>query len=591
MFVGSIVGKDYNILFWNAKDFERILATDQRFRGSFICATNLGFDLGAIFEAFNLVKKLSPIERSGGVVYAFVYATYNNKDYNIYSKSDRDNLITENKYNKKDFYKITFIDSISHLGASLSQLGKIVKHDKIKSPDFLGFFPRTYEQISELIRYNLNDSYVTYLFMSWLQKEYNKLGCNLRVTISSTALDLFRRKYLKSTWEQENKKISEICYKAYYGGRTEIFKRGVFGNPRIKSYDVNSLYPYIMKESRFPKPEGIYKKNINYNDLKLFDGVVKASLECPETLTIPFLPVRLDKLYFPTGLICGYYSFVELRYALNLKYKILKLGEGVVYHNSFSPFKKIITDLYNYRMKRKKAKDSTHLVPKILMNSLYGKFGYNYTNKDMIIHGSELTPKIIKQSSQIVPYPNKEYFRIRSSERSTKPNYVYPVLSLYVTANARIHMYKEFKKVGFDRVYYSDTDCIFTTRTLKVSGDLGALKLENDFINCCLIKPKMYSGKTQKGDLVKIKGLKKSIKSYDEFIINASDGNISATITNFRKLRSSLTTNKKVNETFQMYNEFDLEDSKRIWERKTFDFAPQNSKPLHFTKETYEKFK
>ena len=347
-----------------------------------------------------------------------------------------------------------------------------------------------------------------------------------------------------------------------------------------------------MKECRFPKPEGIYLKKVTNKDILLFDGVVKASLKCPKNLIIPFLPVRLDKLYFPTGLIKGYYSFVEIRYALSIGYKILSLGEGIVYHKAFSPFKKIITDLYNYRMKRKMKKDSTQLVPKILMASLYGKFGYNYTNKEIIMHGSEITPKILKQASKIVPYPNKDYFRIVSSERSIKPNYVYPIISLYVTANARIHMYKQFKKVGFKNVYYSDTDCIFTNRKLEVSKLLGCLKLENDFINCCLIKPKMYSGKTKEDEIVKIKGLKKSIKYYDEFIINAKTGNISATIkNNFRKLRSSLSTNKNINEVFEMYKEFDLEDNKREWERKTFDFLQQNSKPLNFTNETYEKFK
>jgi len=499
-------------------------------------------------------------------------------------------LITDKKYNSKDFYKITFIDSISHFSASVKELGKVIKIPKIKSPSFIGNLPRTYEEINYFIKYNINDSLITYKFMEWLQEEYLKLGCEMKVTISSSALDLFRRKYLKIPMLSKDKEVILFCYKAYYGGRVEAFKRGIFNKKNygyIKTFDVNSLYPWMMLKGNYPYGNCYHLKDVSHH-FKSFEGIGYFELYCPK-MKIPLLPVKKEKLLFPTGHIQGYYSFVEIRKSLSIGYKILKVGEGIYWTDKFNPFKNFVTDLYEYRMKRKKKKCPTQLVPKILMNSLYGKFAFNYADKEMIIPSSELD-KYAETSSMIVPYDSSnEIYRIRSSEESYCPSYVHPELSLYVTAFARIFMWEIFKKTGFKNILYTDTDCLFTRRFIKETFELGGLKVENSFKECCIIKPKMYGGTIldNNEDVIKIKGLHGKIGSFDEFKSMVKNGSIKARTKHFVKLRTSLMGKKKINSVYEQDKEMQLNDDKRVWEKKDFDCSIQDSEPIVLKKEDY----
>ena len=591
LFCGSIVGENYIKLFFDRVEFQKIITTDRSLRGSYLCATNLGFDLSSIFGAVDMIKYFNPIERNGTILYCVTYVTYDKKDTNIYSKHDRDLLISSGEKTKKDFYKITFIDSLNHFKSSVENLGKIINLPKLKHPDFLGFLPKSYEDINEMLIYNINDSKVTFKFMCWLRDEYFKLGCNLKVTISSSTMDLFRRKFLKVKLYQENKEKIHFCYKAYYGGRTEAFKRGLFTKEKdgfINVYDVNSLYPFVMQTGKFPFPESYFKEVITLDDLKNFEGVTDIVMFCPLDLKIPFLPVKTNKLMFPVGLIKGRYSFIEIRFALTLGYKILKFGKGLIYENVFNPFKNFVTDLYNYRLERKKANDNTQIVPKILMNSLYGKFSFNYLNSEMLVEVNNLGDYDLDKVT-IYPYCGNKIFRVTGT-CSKPPSYVFPILSLYVTAQAKILMYKKFKEVGLDRVIYSDTDCIFTSRTINTSLKIGELKLEDKYKSVCVVKPKMYGGETLESDNVKVKGLSRGYDSFKEFMEDVRKGELDREVILFRKLRSSLSnSNKHINEVYKMRKVMELDDDKRLWDKKHFGLEVQDSKPLIFTNENYIK--
>jgi len=586
IFCTSIVGKDFKQFFFSRQEFEEIISSDRRFRGSMIWATNLGFDLTALYKN-EIFVRLNPIERNGSIIYAFCYCLYDNRDKKIYSKLERQEMLKTGKYKSNQFYKITFADSTSHLLKSVSGLGKIVKLPKMESPKCLGYAPSDENEINHLLAYNLNDSEITFRFMNWLQEEYNKLGCELKVTISSTSLDLFVRRFLKITMYAQSDECIKLMFQGYYGGRVETYVRGVLKN--IKSFDVNSLYPFIMKTGIYPFGVGILVKSFDLDSVKSFEGVGYFELDCPY-MKIPFLPVKMNKLFFPYGLIKGYYSFVEIRYALSLGYKILKTGKAVVWNNKFNPFKEFVNALYSYRLERKVFGDGSDLVPKILMNGLYGKFAYKFFDKEMIIH-SDYLGDYIDGASLIAPYPDGKHFRIIRGEGQKIPSYVHPQFSIYTTAQARIYMHKLFRQIGVDRILYSDTDCIFINGTLKSDSELGGLKLENEFLECCLIKPKMYGGRTKDYDNIKIKGLTGSIKSYDELLSFAKAGKINKTTRHFRKLRGALSKGLNANEIYYMNKELDFNDDKRKWEQKNFGIKKQLSEPLLFNDETYKKFK
>lgn len=599
---GSIIGDDYKQVFFNKDEWEELLH-NQIFRSSFVCATNLAFDLQSIYSCFSkmpieeMLKKYTFRDRAGSIIFAYTYVSYDLNDKKLYSKNALDKklckLTPEKRLlERKKYYKITFIDSISHLQSSVKNLGKIIGIEKMESPKRLGRRPIDDIEYFYTLKYNINDSLITFTFMKWLQNEYNKLGAELKVTISSTSLDLFRRKYLKKFIPQESKDKIEFQQSAYYGGRTETFIRGRFTTQnfgKIKAYDINSLYPFILSTGIFPYTKSFFAKNPSINHIKNFEGIAEVECFCPSDLHIPILPVRHDnKLIFPVGLIKGCFSFIELRYALTLGYKILKIKRCLVYENKFNPFSNFILDLYKFRIERKKSGDSSELIPKILMNSFYGKMGYRYDNKEELMLQDDIkSQEEIDSWTNFYSYHNSKIIRICKGKNNTCPSYVMPIISLYVTSQARIHMHKLFNRIGYENIIYTDTDSIYTVKNVYNSLNLGDLKLEHTIDDIVFIKAKMYGSK----EFIKVKGLSKFDIPYSEFIEILKSGNITKEMTTFTKLRGSLIRNKKINSVYKITKVVDLNDSKRYWNDKNFSLDIQHSKPLIFTQSIYRKWK
>lgn len=569
-YCGSIVGKDYKFFTWNKKDFIKEITSNQIFRNSSIFATNLMFDFYCLFDILDSLQDFKIIERGGNLILASSYIKYDSKDDNFY----------KNPENKKDYYKINFYDSWNHIKLSVANMGKILKMPKMEKPKFLGNKAKTKKDKDYIKAYNIQDSYITYKFMEKLQEDYNDLGGNLKATISSTSLDIFRRKYLKDFWKQPKKDDIIASYKAYYGGRTETFKRGCFSKNNygnIHSYDVNSLYPYCLSKFKYPYiNEYSYRKKVLSEDIESFEGFCQIHLKTPKVLDIPLLPVKSDKLLFPLGEIKGYYDFVSIRKALSLGYEITEIGEGLVFENTFNPFKSYINSMYKLRNKFKANNDKREIAVKLAMNSFYGKFGYRYYDKEFLG-----TLEDYDDNVSMFPTSHKDIYRFIKDEDSNIPSYVFPIFPLYVTSYARSVMFDYFKKVGYDKVFYTDTDCIFTTRKMNTGNELGELKLENKFNELILIKPKFYSGITDDKTIVKVKGLHGAIDSYSKFKDMVKKDDFKATRTHFRKLRSAIGFKDKwVNQTFEQLKEMQLEDNKRIWEKNKFTLKPQDSKPI-----------
>lgn len=82
---------------------------------------------------------------------------------------------------------------------------------------------------------------------------------------------------------------------AYYGGRVETLKflhESSFGE-KIMYYDINSLYPYILKSRPFPKghPEIIYD---HFKNLDQYEGIINAQITPPRNLRHPLLPSHIN---------------------------------------------------------------------------------------------------------------------------------------------------------------------------------------------------------------------------------------------------------------------------------------------------------
>src|ERR1017187_5068638 len=79
-----------------------------------------------------------------------------------------------------------------------------------------------------------------------------------KLTVGSTAIEQLKQFH---TFEKLNTaKDHEIREQFYYGGRVECFKKGVIDG-KFKVYDVNSMYPYVMKNFQHPISAGYFIGN------------------------------------------------------------------------------------------------------------------------------------------------------------------------------------------------------------------------------------------------------------------------------------------------------------------------------------------
>lgn len=173
-------------------------------------------------------------------------------------------------------------------------------------------------------------------------------------------------------------KHREIFERAYYGGRFECLQLGEFKN--VYKYDINSAYPYVMKDlhkvNRFrkvKKPKVINDKGIYFIYFKMF---------FPKDFICPF-PLRHNSgRIFYTGEVEGWYFGCEINEfinsGINSENYILNIKEGLVPEFSTQKvFEKygnnVIEEIYNQRIYYKENDDLRHYIYKISLNAVYGK--------------------------------------------------------------------------------------------------------------------------------------------------------------------------------------------------------------------------
>lgn len=558
--------------FWDKTEMMKFILENKNsriFRGKYIVATNIEFDITTLFFNTPYWDKFQVLF-SGNKMIAFT--------------EDKTQRTEQEKKNKRK--PLNFIDTLNYLPFGVAKLGKILGMDKLKSPSSweIKYFikikpevteinkkvgllkdwkivnkeelknyeydpivetliprkPRTQEEKEELEIYNKRDCKISCDAMYLLQKGFNNLGAELNLTSASTSFNCFRRRFLEKTLIKEEYVLNDVSIKnfifeGYFGGRTEVFKRGTFKN--LYYYDINSLYPRAMQEE-LPLPQSVKKIDIPTSEnINNYEGVSEITIICPSNLDKPVLPVRYEgKLLFPTGKIKGVYNHNEIRKALELGYKIISIDKQIIYTRTFKIFKKFVDVLYNLRKEQKENGDVLEIVTKLLMNSLYGKFGMRKIEE-------------VNITSQEVTRTPKLYNGMCC----------YPIIASYITSYARLLMYDYVKE---ESVIYTDTDSVITNKNLGLDSNImGEMKLEGFFPEGIFIKPKFYYLKNDKKEEIKIKGIPRATK---EDIFNIIDGK---TINKwkFLRLRSSINRKSKVNKIYVEEKTLSLIENKRLW--------------------------
>ena len=413
------------------------------------------------------------------------------------------------EYDKK---RIEFRDSYAILPSSLKSLTNDfnVKHKKLEMDYTKGL------KDTNFYNYFKNDLIGLYEVLEQSRELTEKL------TLASNSMNIFLTDFYQKEYYNNSIAIDDIFRLGYMGGRVEIFKmRGT----DLHYYDINSLYPSVMKENEYPLIENKNYRYVNrfYPDVL---GYYYCNIESPD-MHIPLLPYRTakGKLIFPVGKWQGWYYSPEILKARELGYDI-SIRKGYVFEDTGYIFRDFVNHYYNIKSHSTGAKKA---IAKLVLNSLYGKFGQRHVFDEFIIDDDE------KARYNYIPSLN-----LSRRKRISYSKYQHTEIAGLITSYARLKLYSLFEKAGMDSVYYCDTDSIITSSLMKTSSALGDIKEEADIEEFIALSPKVYAYTESNKEkvVIKAKGLDSKRLSFADFQNAITYGNYSNFINEYEKVAS-----------------------------------------------------
>ena len=405
---------------------------------------------------------------------------------------------------------ICFIDSLNWFRESLAKTGERIGIPKLK----IDFETCTFSFLSTYCKRDVEIELANYkLFVKFLHGNHIS---RLTYTIGSTAMAAYLLShYHKTIYIHNNKEAIELERASYRGGRVECFQLGELKNGTYYIVDVNSLYPYVMRNNLFPcKYKEISHKitpNTLRSCLKDYSVIAKVLINTPQ----PAYAVKRERTIFPTGKFWVVLTTPELKFALDNNH-ILKIDWGVIYHQA-PLFKTYVDKFYSLRQEFKSTGVAEYVeICKLLLNSLYGKFG----QKADIWEKIGVCPNEPDRVEVCYKRGSNHPFKIRyllgeifESTGTVESFNSFPAISSQVTAYARMYLYKLMNIVQSGNYFYCDTDSLIINSkgldnlySLLHDTKLGYLKIEEttSFINIRGLKDYSTSNKNV------LKGIRKS---------------------------------------------------------------------------------
>lgn len=525
---GVVYGHNYTKVLYSVEDFHEEFR-HKRYQNKYVFAHNAEFDLLTIYG-------------------------------NIYTEVDN-TAVFNGKFIMAKRDKVTFADSMNIFPVSVEKIGNLIGLAKLdnKKVKGAGLTPGNITQ--EDVDYCTRDCEIVWIA---LQRIFENVGA-VRITLPSLAMFDFRFNYLKN--DLEFSELVDNFYDSYYGGRTEAF---YIGQTKAKVYDVNSLYPYAMRDTVFPdikrlKHETRVDLKYFYYTLDQFEGMARVRVRHKDN-HIGYLPYKDKKLFFPVGEYDTTVNYNELRFAIHADMiEVLKVYEITWSYPDPSPFTEFITTNYNLRMSSDDPLNRT--IYKLKMNSLYGRFAMRL--KMSTAYYDEIPFTLIKDLQDNDKYYDLKVFNqvrndcflITENEQFKHSFYSIPVYSSYITSAARIILLKALIDNEQNGLCYCDTDSVFLTGDFQgnVSEALGDFKLEDKTI-LEIRGLKNYTYESQSEVYDAIKGVSKNAQK----VIDPVTGCTSYHSAKYYKTLQSLRQGKQAGQAYTMKKTLSGDYDKRI---------------------------
>lgn len=224
-------------------------------------------------------------------------------------------------------------------------------------------------------------------------------------------------------------------------------------------------------------------------------GYYLISVDIPY-MKIPPLPYRYNsRLIFPYGQFSNWYYTPELRLLdlLGIEYEVIK---GFYWNETTRPFDDYIN--YYYDIKRK-SEGAQREIAKLMLNSVYGKFGQRTRTKKHIDLATVTENELMNCDIEVLDYDNG----IGVKHKEIFSNHIFPFVSGFITSYGRKKLFEYILKCGENNIYYMDTDSIITDATLRTSSAIGKMKKEATIEEGVFLLPKLYAFINSKKELTK----------------------------------------------------------------------------------------
>ena len=393
--------------------------------------------------------------------------------------------------------KLKFINNQQLFNVSLKSLGESIG-------EYKAYVDFKLASRGELLEYCRQDVRVMLraweIWIAFIRE--NNLG-SFKITAASQSLEAFRHRFMAArVYIHTDERAIRLERASYFGGRTDCFFIGEFRAGPVYSLDINAMYPFVMHE---PVPTKLLKHYAR-TDLRQFAALRQRFGYVAEvTLDIcrACLPVKsgIGRLCFPAGRIRGTFTKPELEYALRFGY-LLEVHKVNIYSEE-ALFKDYVSYFYAARQKFKAEGNLAFAyISKLLMNSLYGKFGQRQTEYIKIGTTRSIPDGFYKTAFDTSGRTYKLRIIDGIIERETDPREGYNsfvAIASYITARARVYLDSLIERAGRGNVLYSDTDSLFVTEQgrQRLAGylndtEIGKLKQLGVEDSMTIFAPKRY---------------------------------------------------------------------------------------------------
>lgn len=358
-----------------------------------------------------------------------------------------------------------------------------------------------------------------------------------------------------------DKEKQKFVRQSYYGGRNEVFDinrhKNLLYMDRVSMYPAEMFYrampsgypswrvkyPYqgeLLNRKHYKTEleflekliDGEFKKKVKIQDMddKIIElevpryiGFIKAKISKGNASTnFPIVPKRLDKRVMFTDIpISGVYTSMELEYARKKGYTVIP-EYGLVFNKTRMIFHSFVKEFYRLKANNTGGRKKS---AKILLNSLYGKFGQEPERKELNLQyfvDEDQMKKYINEHKN----PDKLVIRFDAKKRiymvmesidsiNLRPFMIVSIAST-ITAYERLSLTKLIHTLEDNQidVIYADTDSVVIPKKeismiKNLGDDLGCWGVEKEFDEVQFVAPKAYMFKLKNKYGLKLKGVAK----------------------------------------------------------------------------------